>query len=43
MKELKMAYEYREIRGASHSDTLMRGANDIFAFFAKHSKPAAGK
>lgn len=38
MKALKMTYEYREIRGGTHSDTLERGARDIFKFFGKHTR-----
>jgi poly(3-hydroxybutyrate) depolymerase len=40
MKELKMTYEYHEIRGGTHGDTLQRGSERIFTFFDKHVKPA---
>ena len=38
MKELQMAYEYREIRGGTHSSTLDAGAPFTFKFFDKHVK-----
>jgi hypothetical protein len=38
MKALKMTYEYREIRGGTHSDTLERGARDMFRFFSMHAR-----
>jgi len=39
MKQLKMTYEYREIRGAGHTDAISKGARFVFAFFDKHVKP----
>jgi poly(3-hydroxybutyrate) depolymerase len=36
MKELKMPHEYHEIRGGTHGDTLQRGSELIFRFFAEH-------
>jgi predicted peptidase len=39
MKELNMTYEYREIRGGTHSSTLPTGAPMTFKFFDKHVKP----
>src|SRR5262245_61180739 len=38
MKDLKMTYEYREIRGGTHSSTLPTGAPFTFKFFDKHVK-----
>ena len=38
MKALKMPHEFHEIRDASHSDTIDRGAELIFNFFNKHSR-----
>jgi len=43
MKDLKMTYEYYEIPGAGHSDAIALGAPRVFAFFGRHSKPAAGR
>jgi predicted peptidase len=42
MQELGMTYEFHEIRGGSHGSALRSGAPHVFAFFDKHSKPAAG-
>src|SRR5262249_29510176 len=39
MKELKMTYQYVEVPGGDHGSVLTTGAPDIFAFFAKYSKP----
>ncbi len=39
MKELNLTYEYREIRGGTHSSTLDLGAPHTFRFFDKHIKP----
>lgn len=41
LKELNMTHEYKEIAGADHGNVISIGMPDIFAFFAKHSKPAA--
>jgi predicted peptidase len=38
MKELQMTYEYREIKGGTHSSTLEAGAPFTFKFFDKHVK-----
>jgi hypothetical protein len=40
MKELNMTYQYVEVPGGTHGSVLTTGAPDIFAFFAKHTKPA---
>jgi predicted peptidase len=39
MKELKMTYQYIEVPGGDHGNVISIGMPDIFAFFAKHSKP----
>ncbi len=39
MRELKMTYEYYEMKGVGHHDAIENGASRIFAFFDKHSKP----
>lgn len=39
MKALEMTYEYREIHGGTHGDTLERAARDMFKFFDKYVKP----
>jgi len=39
MRELKMTYEYYEMKGVGHHDAIESGASRIFAFFDKHSKP----
>ena len=36
MKELKLMYEYREIKGAGHSDAMVSVARDMFRFFDSH-------
>jgi predicted peptidase len=41
MKELRMDYEYKEYPGLSHGPIMAGSMADIYAFFAKHSKPAA--
>jgi predicted peptidase len=41
MKELQMNYEYKEYPGLSHGPIIAGSMADIYAFFAKHSKPAA--
>jgi len=38
MKALNMTYEYEEIPGAGHPDTIELGAGDIFDFFNKHAR-----
>jgi poly(3-hydroxybutyrate) depolymerase len=39
MRDLKMTYEYYEMKGVGHHDAIENGASHIFAFFDKHSKP----
>jgi predicted peptidase len=41
MKELQMNYEYKEYPGVTHGPIMGASMSDIYAFFAKHSKPAA--
>ena len=41
MKELQMNYEYKEYPGVTHGPIMAASMEDIYAFFAKHSKPAA--
>jgi poly(3-hydroxybutyrate) depolymerase len=41
MKELQMNYEYKEYPGLSHGPIMAGSMADIYAFFAKHSKPVA--
>lgn len=41
MKELQMNYEYQEHPGVTHGPIMAASMDDIYAFFAKHSKPAA--
>jgi predicted peptidase len=41
MKELQMNVEYREHPGVTHGPIMAASMDDIYAFFAKHSKPAA--
>ena len=41
MKELEMNYEYKEYPGLSHGPIIAGSMADIYAFFAKHSKPAS--
>jgi predicted peptidase len=40
MKELQMNYEYKEYAGVTHGPIMAASMSDIYAFFAKHSKPA---
>jgi poly(3-hydroxybutyrate) depolymerase len=40
MKELQMNYEYKEHPGVTHGPIMAASMADIYAFFAKHSKPA---
>ena len=40
MKELQMNYEYKEYPGLSHGPIMAASMPDIYAFFAKHTKPA---
>jgi predicted peptidase len=40
MKELQMNYEYKEYPGLTHGPIIAASMPDIYAFFAKHSKPA---
>jgi predicted peptidase len=40
MKELQMDYEYKEYPGVTHGPIMAASMADIYAFFAKHSKPA---
>jgi predicted peptidase len=42
MRELKMTFEYDEIPGVGHPDTIDQGASRIFAFFSQYSKPVPG-
>jgi predicted peptidase len=41
MKELQMTYEYKEYPGVTHGPIMAASMPDIYAFFARHSKPAA--
>jgi predicted peptidase len=41
MKELQMNYEYKEHPGVTHGPIMAASMDDIYAFFAKHTKPAA--
>ena len=41
MKELQMNFEYKEHPGVTHGPIMAASMNDIYAFFARHSKPAA--
>jgi predicted peptidase len=41
MKELGMSYEYKEFPGVTHGPIIAGSMDDIYAFFAKHAKPAA--
>jgi predicted peptidase len=41
MKELQMNYEYKEYPGVTHGPIMAASMPDIYAFFARHSKPAA--
>ena len=40
MKTLNMPYQYIEVAGGDHGSVISGSMPDIFAFFAKHSKPA---
>ena len=40
MKELQMNYEYKEYPGVTHGPIMAAAMPDIYAFFARHSKPA---
>jgi predicted peptidase len=40
MKELQMNYEYKEYPGVTHGPIMAASMESIYAFFAKHSKPA---
>jgi predicted peptidase len=40
MKELQMNYEYKEHPGVTHGPIMAASMDDIYAFFAKHSRPA---
>ena len=41
MKELQMNYEYKEHPGVTHGPIMGASMVDIYAYFARHSKPAA--
>jgi len=41
MKELNLTHQYIEVPGGDHGNVISIGMPDIFAFFAKHSKPAS--
>jgi pimeloyl-ACP methyl ester carboxylesterase len=41
LKEFKMTYEYNEMPGLSHGPIIEGGLPSVYAFFAKHSKPAS--
>jgi hypothetical protein len=41
MKELQMKYVYKEYPGLTHGPIMAGSMSDIYAFFAKHSRPAA--
>jgi predicted peptidase len=40
MEELQMNYEYKEYPGVTHGPIMSESMADIYAFFAKHAKPA---
>ncbi len=40
LKELNMTYEYNEMPGISHGPVIEQALPSVYAFFAKHSKPA---
>jgi predicted peptidase len=40
MKELQLNFEYKEHPGVTHGPIMAASMTDIYAFFAKHSKPA---
>jgi predicted esterase len=39
LKSENIAHEYKELPGLDHGGIVMGGMTDVFAFFAKHSKP----
>jgi len=41
MKELQMNHEYKEHPGVTHGPIMAASMPDIYAFFARHSRPAA--
>jgi predicted peptidase len=41
MKELQMNFEYKEYPGLTHGPIMGASMESIYAFFAKHSRPAA--
>jgi dienelactone hydrolase len=41
MKELQLNYEYKEYPGVTHGPIMGASMADIYAFFAKHTKPVA--
>jgi poly(3-hydroxybutyrate) depolymerase len=40
MKELQLNFEYKEHPGITHGPIIAASMSDIYAFFARHSKPA---
>ncbi len=40
LKELNMTYEYNEMPGISHGPVIEQALPSVYAFFARHSKPA---
>ena len=38
MKALNITHQYVEVPGGDHGSVLTTGAQDIFAFFAKHKR-----
>jgi poly(3-hydroxybutyrate) depolymerase len=40
MKELQMNFEYKEHPGVTHGPIMGASMSDIYAYFARHSKPA---
>jgi hypothetical protein len=41
MKELHMNYENKEHPGVTHGPIMAASMDDIYSFFAQHSKPPA--
>ena len=41
MKELQMSFEYKEHPGVTHGPIMAASMSDIYAYFARHSRPAA--
>ena len=41
MKELQMNFKYKEHPGVTHGPIMAASMSDIYAFFAKHSRPAS--